>query len=91
MKHLLLLLLLLSTPLFASTTHQSQGLSQTRPRDPDLKNTENLTLFLEGFIFGFLGDDATEVKTCMIDAQNISTEFWDAIDDFRGATPFNLI
>jgi hypothetical protein len=48
-------------------------------------------LFLEGFIFGFLGEDASEMKNCAFDAQNITTEFWDAMDNFRSANPFNLI
>lgn len=50
-----------------------------------------MSLFLEGFIFGFLGEDASEIKTCAFDAQNITTEFWDAMDNFRSATPLTII
>ena len=48
-------------------------------------------LFLEGFIFKFLGENASEMKNCAFDAQTITTKFWDAMDNFRSATSFNLI
>ena len=61
---LFLLLTVLSTVLSRKT---SFSLQQTRPRDSDEKNAQAMTLFLEGFIFGFLGDDANEIKACTFD------------------------
>ena len=62
MKHFFFLLL----TVLAATAKPS--LAQTRPRDPDIKNAENLSFFIEGFVFGFLGEDADEVKACVFDA-----------------------
>ena len=87
----LALFLTLSLSICQSKSTSTPRLSQTRPRDSDERNAQNMGLFMEGFIFGFLGEDASEMKNCAFDAQNITTEFWDAMDNFRSATPFNLI
>ena len=87
----LALFLTLCLSICQSKSTSTPRLSQTRPRDSDERNAQNMGIFMEGFIFGFLGEDASEMKNCAFDAQNITTEFWDAMDNFRSATPFNLI
>ena len=37
---------------------------------------------IKGFIFGFLGDDGLELKTCTFDSQNVTKTFWDSINTF---------
>ena len=46
---------------------------------------------IEGFIFGFLGDDAFEIHECVFGGQNLTNLFWDAINTFQQANLFNLI
>ena len=68
--------------------YQDHKNGSTVPNDDPYNIALNV---IEGFIFGFLGDDASEIRQCTLEAENITAQFWDAINTFSKANLFSLI